>query len=182
MKQSTEFHTRENIKIRAWDKDGNPIKLFKRNELLHRLFGLNVGHYVEELTASNLITNAGLVALGTCTFDSADTTKFTYIAVGSGNTAADPTDTALVTELTANGMARAAGSYSQTTTSIANDTKVITHTFTASGASATIAETGVFSAASAGTMINRFVLPSSITIADGSSIQITHEFQVARSA
>lgn len=177
----TEFHTRENVKIRAWDKDGNPIKLFKRNELLHRLFGLNVGRFVNELNMANMVVNGGLVALGTAAFDSGDSTKFTYIAVGSGNTAADATDTALETELTANGMARAAGTYSQTTTSVANDTKVISHTFTASGASATIAETGVFSAASSGTMMNRFVLPSAITISDGSSIQITHEFQVARS-
>ena len=184
MKVNTEFHTRDNVRIRVFDKEGKPVKLFqpynKFCAALSRFFGIKLGSMVYELSGANLITNAGLVAMGAATFDSSDSTKFTYIAVGSGSTAADPTDTALGTELSGNGMSRASGSYSSSTTTVANDTKSISHTFTASGASATIAETGVFSAASAGTMINRYVLPSAITISDGSSIQITHEFQVAR--
>lgn len=181
MRQHTEFHTRENVKIRIWDKEGNPVKLLKVNRFLSRLFGRTVGSYVYELTAANLITNSGLVALGAATFDSSDTSKFTYIALGSGQTAAQATDTALETELTSGGMARAQGSYASSTTTVANDTKSISHTFTATGATATVAETGVFSAASGGVMMNRYVLPSPVTINDGSSIQITHEFQVARS-
>ena len=179
MKVRTEFHTRENVAIRVWDKNGKPVKLFKP---FFGKFGVkyHLGRYVNVLRLANMITNAGLVALGSAAFDSSDTSKFTYIAVGSGSTAATATDTALETELSGNGMSRAAGSYSSSTTTVANDTKSISYTFTAAGASATIAETGVFSAASAGTMMNRFVLPSSITISDGSSIQITHSFQIAR--
>lgn len=181
MKNRTEFHTRENVRIRVFNHAGETVKLFKPNKFLSKLFNRPVGRYVDELVMSNMITNSGLVALGAAAFDSSNNAKFTYIALGSGNAAASATDTSLVTELTGNGMARSQGSYAQSTTTVANDTKSLSHTFTASGASATIAETGVFSASSGGVMMNRFVLPSAITISDGSSVQVTHEFQVARS-
>lgn len=177
----TEFHTRENIKIKVFDKNGKVVKQFIPN-WFSKLTGLKIGKYVSEISEPNMIVNTGLVALGAGVFDSAYSTKFTYIAVGSGSTAADPTDTALQTELTDNGMARAQGDYSQKTTTIANDTKVLTYTFTATGTASTVRETGVFSASSEGTMINRYVLPSDTTIDVGSSIQITHEFQIARAA
>lgn len=176
----TEFHTRENIKIRMFDKNGKVVKLFKDN-WFSKLTGLKIGHYVDELSVANMVVNSGLVALGSAAFDSADSNKYTYVAVGSGSTAAAATDTTLVAELSANGMARTAGTYSQKTTTVANDTKVLTATFTATGSASTVQETGVFSASSAGTMINRYVLPSAITVSVGSSIQIAHEFQVARS-
>ena len=51
MRQHTEFHTRENITIRVWDKYGNPVKLLKVNRFLSRLFGRTVGVYVDELVA-----------------------------------------------------------------------------------------------------------------------------------
>lgn len=179
-KINTEYHTRDNIRIKMFDENGNQVKLFKGN-WFSKLTGLKIGRWVDELVGSNMIVNAGLVALGAASFDSNDTTKFTYIAVGSGSSAAAATDTALGSELTSNGMARAAGTYSQKTTTVNNDTKVVTHTFTASTVSSTIQETGVFSASSSGTMMNRYVLDSPITVAVGSSIQIAHEFQVARS-
>lgn len=181
MKINTEYHTRENVKIKVFDKDGKVVKLFKPN-WFSKLTGLKIGRYVEELCAANMIVNGGLVAMGSGAFDGTYSTKFTYIAVGSSSTEAAATDTALGTELTANGMARALGSYSQTTTDITNDTKVLSKTFTAVTAASTIRETGVFSASTSGTMMNRYVLPSDITVAVGSSIQITHEFQVARAA
>ena len=63
----------------------------------------------DERFISNLITNAGFAGMASrCNGDGAEAV-FTYIAVGTGNTAAAVGDTTLETELAADGLSRAAG-------------------------------------------------------------------------
>ncbi len=95
-------------------------------------------------------------------------TAFTYLAVGSGTTAFAEAQTTLVTELTDSGLARAAATVSQITTTHANDTLNLTKTWTASG-SKTVAELGAFNASSGGTMASRTVLTSARSVVSGDS-------------
>lgn len=111
------------------------------------------GNIKDEWTVDNLVVNAGLAQLALLTGDAA-AVPFTYIAVGSSSAAVAATDTALTTEIVASGLERAAGTVSRQTTTAANDTYQITHTWTATG-SVTVEEVGVFNAASAGTMLSR---------------------------
>ena len=110
---------------------------------------------------------AGLVGnTGSCT-------AFTYLANGSGTTAFAATQTALVTENTANGSARAAATVSRTTTTATNDTLSLVKQWTASGA-VTIKEAGIFNASSAGDMLARKVLDSTVTLASADTWTWTH--------
>jgi len=105
-------------------------------------------------------------------------TAFTYLANGSGATAFAKTQTALVTENTANGSARAAATVSTTTTTDTDDTLSLVKQWTASGA-VTIREAGVFNASSAGDMLARKVLAATVTLADTDTWTWTHLITVA---
>jgi hypothetical protein len=111
------------------------------------------------------ITNAALAEVSGLVGNTGSKTAFTYLANGSGDTAFAASQTALVTENTANGSARAAATVSQTTTTQTNDTLKLLKQWTATGA-VTIKEAGSFNAASAGTMLHRKVLDSTVTLAN----------------
>ena len=93
--------------------------------------------------AANLVVTAGKVALAAWLAASTQSAKFMpYIGLGSGTTAAQATDTALETEL-----ARVAG----TITSSSNVYQNVA-VFGAGTGTGTIAELGLLSAASSGTL------------------------------
>lgn len=100
----------------------------------------------------NVITNLGKAQIAYNAGHSG--TFFTYIAVGTGTTAEDATQTALVAEITDTGLARAAGTITNPTTTVAGDTHRVTYTWTASGTK-TIQEVGVFTGITSGTMFGR---------------------------
>jgi len=79
------------------------------------------------------------------------TAPFTYIALGSGTTVEAIDQTALVTELTANGLARAAATCGYEAIGKATWSKE----FTATADGQTINEVGIFDAAIAGHMLMR---------------------------
>lgn len=100
----------------------------------------------------NGITNVGF-AQAAGLLNGVVTTPFTYIAIGTGTTAFSPTQTALISEVK-----RKSATCSRVTTDVTNDTAQWTATFSsADGLSGTqtIAESGVFDAASAGNMLCR---------------------------
>ena len=105
------------------------------------------------------------------------TNFFDYIALGSGETAEAAAQTALVTEITTNGGARAASTNSQVTTTVTNDTAQFLKTFSFTGTLA-INECGVFDAASTGTMLMRHKFTSTKNVEDGDSLQLTIKMQV----
>lgn len=96
-----------------------------------------------------------------------------YIALGTGSTAVTKSDTTLVAETTAAGLARALGTGSRITIHDTNDTAKVTKTFTnTSGNPVSITEYGWFDAAAAGNMIERRVAPA-IVVANGESLVVT---------
>ena len=98
----------------------------------------------------------------------------TYLALGTGSTAASPTDTALVAEVTDTGLARAAATVTRVTTTVTDDTLQLLHEWTATGVKI-LREIGAFNAASAGTMLARKVYDA-ITTADTDHVKMTYKF------
>lgn len=134
------------------------------------------GNVLEEREAHNKMTNASLAVLTGLIGNTGAQTAFGYLALGTDNTAAAASQTALVSEIVTNGLSRAATTNSRTTTAQTNDTLVFTKTFTVSGAS-TIQEIGIFNDSSTGTMLCRAVV-SSLTTVSGTSLQCTYTLQM----
>jgi len=134
------------------------------------------GNLKDERLIKNTITNAGLAQIALLAGD-ASAVPFTYLALGTGTTAADAADTALETESSASGLARAAATVSRATTTVTNDTLQLLHAFTA-GASAAITECGMFNDASVGTILGRQVF-AAINVISGDIITITYKVSFA---
>lgn len=109
-----------------------------------------------------ILTNAGKVAAAKLLNGVDSVPTFTYIAIGSGSTAEAATQTQLVTEITANGGARAAATCSY----VASNTAKWEKEFTFTG-NVTIREFGVFSASSGGTMLVRHLLAADKAYVNG---------------
>lgn len=135
-----------------------------------QIIGLD-GQVRDEWEVFNTIVSAGKAQLALLAGD-ASATPFTYLAVGTSNTAVSVGQTALQAEITDTGLARAAATISRTTTTVTNDTYQATYTWTASGAK-TVEEVGVFNAASSGTMLGR-ALTSTKTLANGEQLVATY--------
>ena len=97
-----------------------------------------------------------------------------YVHWGTGATAADATQTALVTP--SSDETRASGAQSQVTTSVTNDTYQVVATLTCASDAKAITEVGVFSAATGGSMYSRNAFDA-INLAVGDSIQFTIKSQ-----
>ena len=125
----------------------------------------------------NGITNVGFAEVAGLILLDVGGTAFDYIAIGTGTTAFDPTQTALVSEVI-----RKAGTGSKTTTSVTDDTAQLVTTFssadTLSGTHA-ITESGVFNAASGGTMLCRQTFSAlNIDWDAGDTLQVTWKIQI----
>lgn len=115
-----------------------------------------------------ITTNVGLEMMARLTCGVSAPAAFTYMAIGSGSTAEAATQTALVTEITTNGGARAAATCSYVATGISQWLK----TFNFTG-NVTLYEIGIFNASSAGSMLIRHVLTASKSYVNGESVEIT---------
>lgn len=175
------------INLEVKDKNGNPKPILKRNFLgmlfqrkninvpKHFLFGRFLfGSLVNSLTINNTITNTGKAASISRLGVSAGTTAFTYLAVGSGTTAAAATDTTLQTEITSPSMARAAATVTQETTTTTGDTLQLVKQWTATTA-LTVTECGALNASSAGVVLGRQVF-SAVNVASSDTLQVTYKF------
>ena len=100
-------------------------------------------------------------------------TAITHMAVGSGATAFAATDTALVTEITDSGVERVAPTLSRITTTVTNDTMKAIKTFSVTG-TITVAEGGLFNAATAGDMPVRVVFSPSRSLISGDTLTYQH--------
>lgn len=112
------------------------------------------------------LTNAGKVGIAK-RINGVTQNAFTYIAIGSGSTAEAATQTALVTEITTNGGARAAG----TATYVANYIARLTKLFSFTG-NVTLREVAIFDASSGGNMLMRHVYAADKTYINGESVEI----------
>lgn len=119
------------------------------------------------------ITNAGKAEMSNL-FGGVDSpTEFTYLALGSTATAFAATQTALVAEITGNGLARHVATVTQETTTVTDDTTQLTYQWTASGTE-TVREAGVFNASSGVIMAARKVLGTAQALVSGNTFTWTH--------
>lgn len=143
-------------------------------------YGIQISGITGESTLfarrSNLTTTTGKAGIASRINGSGGEAAFTYIAVGTGVTAAAITDTTLQTELAASGLSRANATASRVTTDTTNDTARLQNTFTVTGTAA-VTESGVLNAASVGTLACRQTF-SAINVVNGDSLQITWDLDV----
>ncbi len=154
------------------------VKLKGWFELLH----MRDGKIIEKKVVNNVITNAGKTeVVGLFNSDqSGSYTAFDYIAIGTGTTAADASDTQLEAEIVSNGGQRRGGADvtgTLVTTTVTNDTSQWVTTFSFTGSFA-VTESGVFNNSSGGTMLCRQTF-SAINVASGDSLQITWKVQAS---
>jgi hypothetical protein len=165
---------------------GEDVKLFQTYGFISKLIkkgfispfhskSLLFGFWSNKFSVSNLITNAGRGLISGRINGSGSPAAATYIAVGTGATAAAAGDTTLQTELAASGLSRVAGTASLVTTTVTNDTAQVTTTFTVTGSQA-VTEAGLLNASSAGTLLCRQVF-SAVNVVNGDSLQITWKVQ-----
>lgn len=119
-------------------------------------------------------TNAGFALVADRLGDVAAGAAVTYLALGTDATAADPTDTALVAEVTDTGLERVAATVTRVTTTVADDTLQLLYEWTATG-DKILREIGAFNAGAAGTMLARKVYDI-ITTADTDHVKMTYKF------
>lgn len=131
------------------------------------------GKLKEEREIQNTITYAGLAVVSGLINGADSLAPFTYLAVGTGTTASAVTDTALETEITDTGLARAAATCTRQTTNQTNDTAQLVKAWTATGAKA-VTECGIFNASSGVSLLGRQVF-SAINTANGDVITITYK-------
>ena len=134
------------------------------------------GNFSDFRLISNLTTTAGKAGVASRINGSGGEAAFTYIAVGTGTTAAAIGDTTLETELAVSGLSRAAATASRVTTDTTNDTAQLAVTFSVSGTAA-VTESGVLNAASVGVLLARQVF-SAVNVVNGDSLTITWKFDV----
>jgi hypothetical protein len=124
----------------------------------------------------NGLTNAGFASVAGLILTDVGDTPYDYLAIGTGSTAFDPTQTALVTEIK-----RKAGTGTRVTTSVTNDTANLTTTFSsADGLTGTssVTEVGMFNASTGGTMLMRAVFTAlAINWDAGDTLQVTVKIQ-----
>lgn len=135
------------------------------------------GKVIGKRELKNLIVSAGKAGLASRLCGDGGEAAFTYLALGIGTTAPAAGDTALQSEITDSGMARAAATISRVTTTVTNDTAQLVKQWSVSGTKA-VTEIGAFNAASVGTMLGRQTF-AALNVAAGDSIQMTYKFQIA---
>lgn len=190
-----QFKIKHNVEYILRDKDGNIKRIFQDNAIARFLMERGklsplwinkwysvflspfLGHWAKSLNIHNLVTNAGKAGVASRINGADAEAAFTYIAMGTGATAAAAGNTTLQTELAASGLSRANATASRVTTTVTNDTAQLVYTFSVTGTAA-VTESGVLNAASVGTLLARQVF-SAINVVNGDSLQITWKFAVS---
>lgn len=172
------------IKIRVFRK-GKPLKIWQEFRFLHYLrkkYGFNfpkllflTGYMSYDAKYTNLIVTAGKGLIAGRINGVGSPAAPTYMAIGTGTTAAAAGDTALQTEATGNGYDRVSGTASTVTTDVTNDTNQLVASWTVTSSKA-ITEMGILNAASAGTLLVRNVF-SAYTLQNGDTFEITHKLK-----
>lgn len=182
------FAIADNVEYILRDKNGNIKPIFTPNGLMMWLIKHNLisplarkipflfGTWGNSMVVSNLQTNAGMAGVASRINGSGAEAAFTFIAIGIGTVAAAAADTALGSEITTGGGARAAATASRVTTDVTNDTAQlqVTFTFTATFA---VTESGALNASSAGVLLARQVF-TAVNVVNGDSLQVTWKFDV----
>lgn len=134
------------------------------------------GNFKWKDTVNNLVTNVGKAQIALLAGD-ATAVPFTYLALGTSATAVTAADTTLNAEIITGGLQRAVGAISRTTTSVTNDTLVISKTFTAT-ASFNVEEVGVLTASSGGVLLSH-ALTTTKAMASGDILTVQYNLQIS---
>jgi len=122
----------------------------------------------------NLIVDDGLAGIASRLNGDGSEAVFTTFAVGTGTTAAAAGDSALETEITDSGLARAAATVGRETDTATNDTATWDKTWTVTGTKA-VTECGIINnVVSGGTLLGRRVF-SAINVANGYTLQLIYK-------
>lgn len=190
----------QNVEYVHRDRFGNIKQMFQENELCRFLIKKEwlsptwinkkyakfiapfLGFWSDRRVVANLVTSAGKAAIASRINGSGGEALFDKIGWGTGAVAAAAGDTALGAEKDASGGAStthvvSAATCTRVTTSVTNDTAQMVGTATATGTIA-ITESGVFNAASAGTLLARQVF-TAVNVVSGDSIQFTWKIQAS---
>ena len=174
------------IEIVHRDANGRNKRLWQENRLgrwIRRTFGWDLkdiglcGAWKDCLRFSNTITNVGHAAANGKMSNQGGYGTFTVQAIGIGTQGTPATATALASEITTGGGARGiAGTISQVTTTVTNDTTslVKTWTFTASFA---VTEEGIFDNASSGGNMACYQSFSAVNVVSTDQLTVTHKYQ-----
>ena len=135
------------------------------------------GKVIVDKNIKNLITNAGLAEMAGLVGATGSPSAFTYLAVGTGTTAANAANTTLETEITDTGLERAASTVSRVTTTQTNDTLQLLKSWAATGAKA-VTEIGALNAVSTGDLLGRQVF-SVINVTTDDVLEMTYRFAFA---
>ena len=176
---------KQNVEYVLRDKNGKIKSLWNEYDVIRKMrerFGWNLprlpifGYYSSSLKIHNLVTNAGAAGVASRINGSGSEAAFTYIAMGTGTTAAAVGNTTLETELSTVGLSRAAATASRSTTDVTNDTAQLDKTFTITGTAA-VTESGVLNASSGGVLLARQVF-SAINVVNTDTLAVTWKFDV----
>jgi len=134
------------------------------------------GNLKDERDVKNVITTASLAEISGLVGATGSKTAFTFLATGTGTTAASSADTQLETEVLGSGLERAAATVSQQTTTETNDTLQLLKSFSVTGTVAvTEAGAGNNAAADTGTLFGHQVF-AAVNVVSGDTLQITYKF------
>ena len=133
------------------------------------------GKTIVSKTVNNSIMDVGFAAIAGLVGNTGAITAFTYLALGTSNTAVSAEQTALGAEISTNGLQRVSATVSRVTTTQTNDTLQLTYTYTVTGTSA-IEEIGAFNASSSGIMLGR-ALTGTVNVINGDSLSMTYKFK-----
>ncbi len=158
-------------RLRAWLLRSDRIGCSEILEIEVFRDGKRIRH---EIVKGRCPTNVGFALVADRVGAVAAGAAVTYLAVGTGSTAADPTDTILEAEVTDTGLERAAATVTRETTTVADDTLQLLYEWTATGVKL-LREIGAFNAAAAGSMLARKVFDV-ITTAATDHIKLTYKF------
>jgi len=158
---------------------GKREKVEMRGEFLIKQWRLINGKWqvMDARKVTNLIVNAGKAEAAALLGAIAGGAAFNHLAVGTGTIAPAATDTALGAEITTGGLARAASTNTQVTTTVTGDTLQMVKEWTAT-ASHAVTEAGAFNAATAGDMLCRQTF-AVINLVSGDRLEVTYKIQVS---
>jgi hypothetical protein len=136
------------------------------------------GKTILKQVSENLTPNTGLAGFIKRMGGDVSTDGFTYLALGTGTTAAAAADIALEAEIIDSGLSRASATVSYETTTTTDDTLQLYKSFTATG-SKNVSEIGIFNDASAGIMGGR-VVKTAVPLEANDVYNITYQIVLAR--
>lgn len=146
------------------------LKLFKND--WHIIYLDKYSFLRDPGTVNNLIMSVGKAAIAGLVGNTGAISAFTFLGLGSSNTAPAIGQTTLGAEISTNGLARAAATVTRTTTNVANDTLTLSKSFSVSGTQG-VEEAGIFNASSVGIMLGR-ALTGTKSLVNGDTYVVTY--------